>query len=67
MWVTSTINGTKQIWYSEEEYEILRQENQEASEIIAELEYKCKHLEKECTEQVKELEVLRNIKEHYGK
>ena len=36
-----------EMWYSEEAYEALRQENQEAKEIIAELEYKCKKLEKE--------------------
>lgn len=64
MWVTTSINGTKQTWYSEEEYGILRQENQEAKEIIAELEYKYKHLEQKCEQQSKELEVLRNIKEH---
>lgn len=35
-----------EVWYSEDEYEALKQENQEAKEIIAELEYKCKKLEK---------------------
>lgn len=37
-------------WYSEEEYIILEQENQEAREIIAELERQCKKLIKELEE-----------------
>jgi hypothetical protein len=37
-------NG-EQVWYSEEEYNVLKQENQEAKEIIAELEHKIKTLQ----------------------
>lgn len=40
IWRTTDYKGNEQIWYSEDEYEILRQENQEAKEIIAELENK---------------------------
>lgn len=43
IWRTKDYKGNEQVWYSEDEYEILRQENQEACEIIAELEYKLKH------------------------
>lgn len=35
----------KEVWYSAEEYETLKQENQEAKEIIAELEHKIKTLQ----------------------
>lgn len=42
IWKTTDLKGNKQVWYSEDEYEILRQENQEAKEIIAELENKFK-------------------------
>lgn len=40
IWRTKDYKGNEQVWYSEDEYEILRQENQEAKEIIAELENK---------------------------
>lgn len=46
MWKTTNYNG-EQVWYSEEEYEALKQESQEAKEIIAELAWKCQKLEKE--------------------
>ena len=39
-----------EVWYSEEEYTILEQENQEAKEIIAKLEWRCKKLIKELEE-----------------
>lgn len=39
-----------EVWYSEEEYNVLKQENQEAKEIIAELEWQCKKLIKELEE-----------------
>lgn len=44
MWKTNNYNGER-VWYSEEEYTILEQENQEAKEIIAELEHKIKTLQ----------------------
>ena len=44
MWAKEDYKGNKVIWYSEEEYEILRQENEEAKEIIAELTYECRKL-----------------------
>lgn len=37
MWKTTNYKGEAVTWYSEEEYTILEQENQEAKEIIAEL------------------------------
>lgn len=40
MWKTTNYKGEVVTWYSEEEYTILEQENQEAKEIIAELEHK---------------------------
>ncbi|MBR2526559.1 hypothetical protein IKE67_08865 [bacterium] len=45
MWKTNNYKGESVTWYSEEEYTILEQENQEAKEIIAELEYKIKTLQ----------------------
>ena len=36
----------KEVWYSEKEYEALKQENQEAKEIIVELAQKCKELKR---------------------
>lgn len=47
MWKTTNYKGEPVTWYSEEEYEALKQENQEAKEIIAELAQKCQKLEKE--------------------
>lgn len=44
MWKTTNYKGETVTWYSEEEYKILEQENQEATEIIAELEWKYKNL-----------------------
>ena len=44
MWKTTNYKGEAVTWYSEEEYTILEQENQEAKEIIAELEWKYKNL-----------------------
>lgn len=46
MWKTTNYKGEAVTWYSEEEYEALKQENQEAKEIIVELEWKCKKIEK---------------------
>ena len=40
MWKTINYKGETVTWYSEEEYNVLKQENQEAKEIIAELEHK---------------------------
>ena len=50
MWKTTNYKGETVTWYSEEEYTILEQENQEATEIIAELEWKCKKLINELEE-----------------
>ena len=55
MWKIKNLSTNKeQIWYSEDEYKKLEQkieayelESQEAKEIIAELEWKCKKLMKE--------------------
>ena len=44
MWIIKDGPAKNKIWYSEEEYEILRQENEEAREIIAELDHECKVL-----------------------
>lgn len=46
MWITTNYKGETVTWYSEEEYTILEQENQEAKEIIAELKQKVKDLDK---------------------
>ena len=40
------VTHKKEVWYSEEEYNILEQENQEAKEIIAELAQKCQELKR---------------------
>lgn len=45
MWKTTNYKGEAVTWYSEEEYTILEQENQEAKEIIAELKHKIKTLQ----------------------
>lgn len=45
MWKTTNYKGEAVTWYSEEEYNVLKQENQEAKEIIAELEHKIKTLQ----------------------
>lgn len=45
MWKTTNYKGESVTWYSGEEYTILEQENQEAKEIIAELEHKIKTLQ----------------------
>ena len=45
MWKITNYKGESVTWYSEEEHYILEQENQEAKEIIAELEYKIKTLQ----------------------
>ena len=47
MWTMINYLGESVTWYSEEEYTILAQENQEAKEIIAELEHKIKTLQKQ--------------------
>lgn len=44
MWIIKEGPAKNKIWYSEQEYEILRQENEEAKEIIAELADKCRSL-----------------------
>ena len=47
MWKTTNYKGESVTWYSEEEYTILEQENQEAKEIIAELAQKCQELKRD--------------------
>lgn len=47
MWKTINYKGESVTWYSEKEYNVLEQENQEAKEIIAELEILFKDMQNE--------------------
>ena len=49
MWKTTNYNG-EQVWYSEEEYNVLKQEIKEKEKIIENLEWECKKLISECEE-----------------
>lgn len=44
MWKTTNYKGEDVIWYSEEEYEVLKQEIKEKEKIIENLEWECKKL-----------------------
>lgn len=50
MWKTTNYKGESVTWYSEEEYTILEQENEEKEKIIKNLEWECKKLINELEE-----------------
>lgn len=50
MWKTKNYKGESITWYSEEEYNVLKQEIEEKEKIIENLEWECKKLINECEE-----------------
>lgn len=44
MWKTTNYKGESVTWYSEEEYNVLKQEIKEKEKIIENLKWKCKKL-----------------------
>lgn len=54
MWTMVNYLGESVTWYSEEEYNVLKQEIKEKEKIIENLEWECKKLINECEELLNE-------------